>query len=179
MHRVILISLFLLVGCSSAHYSTRDAALSDSTAADDLSSQIDESPRRTTDVATEHPDVSGKIPLDPAIRTGRLDNGLFYMIRENSRPENRAELRLVLDVGSILEEDDQRGLAHFAEHMAFNGTKHFEKQALVEYLESIGMRFGPDINAYTSFDETVYRFSETGPVTCPSIRKKSTRSAAW
>ena len=88
--------------------------------------------------------------------TGSLDNGLSYMIRANDRPVNRAELRLVLNAGSILEDDDQLGLAHFVEHMAFNGTEQFEKQELVQYLESIGMRFGADINAYTSFDETVY-----------------------
>ena len=97
-----------------------------------------------------------RIPLDPSITTGTLDNGLSYMIRANDTPENRAELRLVLNAGSILEDDDQLGLAHFVEHMAFNGTASFEKQELVEYLESIGMRFGADINAYTSFDETVY-----------------------
>jgi len=97
-----------------------------------------------------------RIPLDPAITTGTLDNGLSYMIRANDTPDNRAELRLVLNAGSILEDDDQLGLAHFVEHMAFNGTASFEEQALVEYLESIGMRFGADINAYTSFDETVY-----------------------
>ena len=88
--------------------------------------------------------------------TGTLDNGLTFFIHQNDQPENRAELRLVVNAGSILEEDDQLGLAHFVEHMAFNGTRNFEKQALVDYLESIGMRFGPDINAYTSFDETVY-----------------------
>lgn len=96
------------------------------------------------------------IPLDPAIHAGQLDNGLHYYIRENHRPEQRAELRLVVNAGSILEEDDQRGLAHFLEHMAFNGTRSFEKQELVQWLESIGMQFGPDVNAYTSFDETVY-----------------------
>ncbi len=97
-----------------------------------------------------------QIPLDPAITTGTLDNGLAYMIRENGRPDNRAELRLIVNAGSMQEDDDQVGLAHFVEHMAFNGTASFEKQALVEYLESIGMQFGPDVNAYTSFDETVY-----------------------
>ena len=97
-----------------------------------------------------------RIALDPAITTGTLDNGLSYMIRANDRPVNRAELRLVLNAGSILEDDDQLGLAHFVEHMAFNGTDKFEEQELVQYLESIGMRFGADINAYTSFDETVY-----------------------
>lgn len=96
------------------------------------------------------------IPLDSAYTTGTLDNGLTYFIRENQRPENRAALWLAVNAGSILEEDDQQGLAHFLEHMAFNGTRDFEKQELVDYLESIGMRFGPDLNAYTSFDETVY-----------------------
>ncbi len=96
------------------------------------------------------------LPLDPAVRAGQLENGLRYFIRPNGRPEGRAELRLVVDAGSILEDEDQRGLAHFVEHMAFNGTEHFEKQELVAYLESVGMQFGPSINAYTSFDETVY-----------------------
>lgn len=100
--------------------------------------------------------ATDSIGLDPAIVRGTLDNGLRYLIRANDRPENRAELRLVLDAGSVLEADDQLGLAHFAEHMAFNGTAEFPEQALVDYLESVGMRFGPDINAYTSFDETVY-----------------------
>jgi zinc protease len=96
------------------------------------------------------------LPLDPRVTVGTLDNGLRYYIRTNRRPENRAELRLVVNAGSILEDDDQQGLAHLLEHMAFNGTANFEKQELVRYLESIGMSFGPDVNAYTSFDETVY-----------------------
>ena len=79
-----------------------------------------------------------------------------YYIRANKKPEKRAELRLVVKAGSILEDDDQQGLAHFVEHMAFNGTKHFPKQELVSFIESLGMRFGADLNAYTSFDETVY-----------------------
>ena len=97
------------------------------------------------------------LPLDPAVVTGTLPNGLRYYIRKNSRPAHRAELRLVVNAGSILEADDQRGLAHFVEHMAFNGTSHFKKQALVDYIESIGMRFGADLNASTSFDETIYQ----------------------
>jgi len=96
------------------------------------------------------------LPVDPAVRIGRLDNGFRYLIRENARPENRASLRLVVDAGSVLEDEDQRGLAHFVEHMAFNGTARFAKQELVDYLESIGMRFGPDLNASTDFDETLY-----------------------
>ncbi len=96
------------------------------------------------------------LPIDPRVRVGTLDNGLRYYIRVNGRPEQRAELRLVVNAGSVLEDDHERGVAHFVEHMAFNGTRNFERQALVEYLEGIGMRFGPDVNAYTSFDETVY-----------------------
>lgn len=96
------------------------------------------------------------LPVDPAITVGTFSNGLTYYIRENKKPENRAELRLVVNVGSIVEDDDEQGLAHFLEHMAFNGSKNFEKQELVNYMESIGMRFGSGLNAYTSFDETVY-----------------------
>lgn len=100
--------------------------------------------------------LNALVPLDPDVRRGVLPNGLIYYIRANHKPEKRAELRLAVNAGSILESDEQRGLAHFVEHMAFNGTKNFPKQELVNYLERIGMRFGPDINAYTSFDETVY-----------------------
>ena len=96
------------------------------------------------------------LPVDPDVTIGELDNGLKYYIRQNRRPENRVELRLVVNAGSVLEEDTQLGLAHLVEHMAFNGTEHFEKQELIDYLELIGMEFGPSINAYTSFDETVY-----------------------
>lgn len=97
-----------------------------------------------------------QLPVAPYITVGHFENGLRYYIRENGRPENRAELRLVVNVGSIVEDEDQLGLAHFVEHMAFNGTEHFAKMELVDYLESIGMSFGPSINASTSFDETVY-----------------------
>jgi len=96
------------------------------------------------------------LPMTDEVRIGELDNGLRYYVQENGRPEARAELRLVLDAGSVLETDAQQGLAHLLEHMAFNGTENFEKQELVDYLESIGMSFGPSVNAYTSFDETVY-----------------------
>lgn len=99
---------------------------------------------------------SDLIPLDSAVRTGTLPNGLKYYIRRNARPENRLELRLVINAGSVLEDDDQKGLAHFTEHMLFNGTRRFAKNDIVSYLESIGVRFGADLNAYTGFDETVY-----------------------
>ncbi len=101
-------------------------------------------------------DLADPFPADPNVKLGSFANGLRYYIRENPEPQKRAELRLVVNAGSVLEDDDQLGLAHFVEHMAFNGTKHFEKQELADYLERIGMRFGADVNAYTSFDETVY-----------------------
>jgi len=105
---------------------------------------------------TEAVPLDQKLGIDPAVTHGQLDNGLHYFIRKNLRPENRADLRLVVNAGSVLEDDDQLGLAHFVEHMAFNGTRHFAKQELVHFMESIGMRFGPELNAFTGFDETVY-----------------------
>ena len=97
-----------------------------------------------------------KIPFDSNVKTGKLKNGLTYYIRKNSKPEKKVDLRLVINAGSILETDEQRGLAHFMEHMCFNGTKRFPKNELVDYLQSIGGKFGQHVNAYTSFDETVY-----------------------
>ncbi|MBL7735701.1 MAG: insulinase family protein [Chitinophagaceae bacterium] len=101
-------------------------------------------------------DLSGKLPLDPKLKTGRLENGLTYYIRENKKPEQKVELRLVVNAGSINEDDDQQGLAHMAEHMAFNGTKRFKKNEIISFLQDIGVGFGNDLNAYTGFDETVY-----------------------
>ena len=100
-------------------------------------------------------DPASKLPFDAKVITGKLENGLTYYIRENKKPEKKVELRLVIKVGSIMEDDDQQGLAHMAEHMAFNGTKNFKKNDIVSYLQSIGVEFGNDLNAYTSFDETV------------------------
>ena len=100
--------------------------------------------------------LTAPLPMDPAVKIGTLPNGIRYYIRKNAKPEKRAELRLVVNAGSILEDDDQRGLAHFVEHMAFNGTTSFAKNDIVKYLEGIGVRFGADLNAYTGFDETVY-----------------------
>lgn len=97
------------------------------------------------------------IPLDPAVRTGKLPNGFTYYIRKNVEPKNRVQLYLANKIGSIMENDNQRGLAHFMEHMGFNGTKNFPKNDLVNYLQKAGVRFGADLNAYTSFDETVYQ----------------------
>ena len=101
--------------------------------------------------------ASGK-PLvqDSAIKQGALDNGMNYLIRENAEPKNRIQLRLVVKTGSCMEDDDQKGLAHFIEHLCFNGTEHFEKSAIVDYFESIGMQFGPEVNAETNFEQTVY-----------------------
>lgn len=97
------------------------------------------------------------IPVDKAVIIGHLPNGLTYYIRKNTEPKNRAELYLVNKVGSVLENDPQQGLAHFTEHMAFNGTRDFPKNQLVDYLQKSGVKFGADLNAYTSFDETVYQ----------------------
>ncbi|KAA5533688.1 insulinase family protein [Taibaiella lutea] len=97
-----------------------------------------------------------KLPVDPKTKIGKLPNGLTYYIRPNSKPEKKVELRLILNAGSILENDNQQGLAHFMEHMNFNGTKNFPKNKLVDFLQSIGVEFGADLNAYTSFDETVF-----------------------
>ncbi len=106
------------------------------------------------------------LPVDSAVRVGNLDNGLTYYIRHNEYPKQRAEFHIAQAVGAILEEDHQNGLAHFLEHMAFNGTEHFEGKGIIEYFESIGVNFGGNINAYTSLDETVYRLSEV-----PTVRE--------
>jgi zinc protease len=100
--------------------------------------------------------LSEQLPLDPRVKIGKLENGLTYYIRQNKKPEQRVELRLVVNAGSINEDDDQQGLAHMAEHMAFNGTTNFKKNEIVSFLQDIGVGFGNDLNAYTSFDETVY-----------------------
>ncbi|MFL5541482.1 MAG: M16 family metallopeptidase [Longimicrobiaceae bacterium] len=102
---------------------------------------------------------SDTLPRDTSVVIGKLPNGLTYYVRRNAEPPHRAELRLVVNAGSILEDADQRGLAHVVEHMAFNGTRRFAAHQIVDFLESVGMRFGPDVNAYTSFDETVYMLS--------------------
>ena len=109
-----------------------------------------------------------QLPNDPAVRKGTLDNGLTYYIRHNELPENQADFYIAQKVGSILEEDDQRGLAHFLEHMCFNGTTNYPGNLLREYLESIGVKFGANLNAYTSIDETVYNISNV-PVTRETV----------
>jgi zinc protease len=100
--------------------------------------------------------LDAPVPPGPRVKVGKLANGLTYYIAQNKKPEQKLELRLVVKAGSILEDDDQQGLAHFTEHMAFNGSTHFKKHELINYLQSIGVKFGADLNAYTTFDETVY-----------------------
>ncbi len=96
------------------------------------------------------------VPADPHIRIGKLPNGLTYYIIKNAKPAKKVELRLAVNAGSVLENNNQRGLAHFMEHMSFNGSKHFPKNELVDFLQKSGVKFGADLNAYTGFDETVY-----------------------
>src|SRR5438552_2616890 len=115
--------------------------------------------------------LTDSMPVDPQIAMGKFANGMSYYIRANKKPEKRAELRLVVKAGSILEADDQQGLAHVVEHMAFNGTSHFPKHDVVSFLESLGMRFGADVNAYTSFHETVYIL--TVPTDAPAVPDRS------
>ncbi len=107
-------------------------------------------------IAQKSTDLSTKLPVNPDVKIGILNNGLKYYIRYNHKPEKKVELRLAVNAGAILEEDNQQGLAHFMEHMNFNGLKHFPNNELVHYLQSIGVGFGNDLNAYTGFDETVY-----------------------
>ena len=109
------------------------------------------------------PALAGKegeqLPLDPTIRVGKLKNGITYYIRRNNNPENLVNFYIAQKVGSIQEEEHQRGLAHFLDHMCFNGTVHFPGKSMINYLESIGVKFGADLNAYTSIDETVYNIN--------------------
>ncbi len=108
------------------------------------------------------------VPVDPDIRIGKLENGLTYYIRHNEEPKERASFYIIQNVGAILEEDNQNGLAHFLEHMAFNGTKHFPGKGIINTLEKHGVAFGRNINAYTSTDQTVYNLSDV-PVTHPGL----------
>ena len=100
-----------------------------------------------------------ELPDDPEVRKGVLDNGMTYYIRHNDKPANQAEFWIFDNVGALQEEDSQQGLAHFLEHMAFNGTENFPGKNMINYLESIGVKFGANLNAYTSVDETVYNIN--------------------
>ena len=108
------------------------------------------------------------LPIDPAVRIGKLDNSLTYYIRHNEEPKGQANFYIAQKVGSILEEEDQRGLAHFLEHMCFNGSENFPGNSLIKYCESIGVKFGADLNAYTSIDETVYNIDNVPVGTFPT-----------
>ena len=119
----------------------------------------------------ENKSNGNQLVLDSAVKQGKLDNGMSYFIRENGEPKNRIQLRLVVKAGSCMEDEDQKGIAHFVEHMCFNGTENFEKSAIVEYFESIGMSFGPEVNAETSFEHTVYMLEL--PADNPEILKTS------
>jgi zinc protease len=127
--------------------------------------------QRAVTTGPQNVPLTGVIPVDPRITVGTLPNGLRYYLRSNKQPERRAELRLVVNAGSILEDDDQRGLAHFVEHMCFNGTRHFPKQDVVAFLQSTGMRFGAHINARTSFDQTSFQL--TIPTDDPAVIDRS------
>ena len=136
-HRHLLLPLALLL-CTSCGPKHEPATSGDSASTEDLSEPL---------------------PWDPSVRKGVLDNGLTWYVEPNNKPADRVELRLVVDAGSILEDPDQLGLAHFAEHMAFNGTEHFAGNDMIKYLESIGTQFGAHLNAHTGFDETVYKLT--------------------
>jgi len=116
-------------------------------------------PPTTPAKLVEHAPGDPITPLDPEITIGHLANGLTYYVMKHGKPEQRASLWLAVNAGSVLEDDDQRGLAHFVEHMAFNGTKRFPKSDIVDFIEKVGMEFGADVNAYTSFDQTVYQLT--------------------
>ncbi|MEM1054337.1 MAG: insulinase family protein [Bacteroidota bacterium] len=157
MNRLLPLSLALVLatgGCSSTQPSAPPPPAIPDAAAAANEAEPDAMRAAMEDAAAA--DLETPIGTDPGVRMGTLENGLTYYVLRNTEPENRAELRLAVNAGSLLEEDDQQGLAHMLEHMAFNGTENFPEQELVQYLESTGMRFGPDVNAYTSFDETVY-----------------------
>src|SRR5580765_8709992 len=126
------------------------------TAARLISAQAPADSRETSAASVASYALSQQMPVDPEVAVGTLPNDLRYYVRANGKPARRAELRLVVKAGSILEEDDQQGLAHFVEHMAFNGTAHFPKSAIISFIESLGMRFGADLNASTNFNETIY-----------------------
>src|SRR5262252_5112687 len=100
--------------------------------------------------------LTQQMPVDPDVLVGTLPNGLRYYVRGNAKPMRRAELRLVVKAGSVLEDDDQQGLAHFVEHMEFEGTRHFPQQGIVDFLTSLGLGLGPDANAETRYDDTQY-----------------------
>lgn len=147
----LALALTLTVSCTTSSGSDLPTTAS-------VEPPVSASPVTTTTVDMA---LAEALPRDPEVKVGVLDNGLTYYLKENDSPGGRAELRLVVDAGSVQEDPDQSGTAHFLEHMMFNGTERFPKNELIAILEGFGPRFGPDINAYTSFDETVYELSLT------------------
>ncbi len=145
MRRVLGLALSFVVACSGSPASRSSTTVPPVAA-----------PSRGGSVAADTAPALPDTPLAPQIRKTLLKNGLTVYVMKHAKPEGRAALWLAVNAGSVQEDGDQRGLAHFVEHMAFNGTKRFAKQAIIDYIERIGMRFGPDVNAYTSFDQTVY-----------------------
>jgi zinc protease len=145
MQRVLLLLLALLITAPGCGSSPPAPAAPDRAA-----------PAASTTVTSPLGDDDKPLPIDSRVKKGKLENGLTYYILPHTKPEKRAQIWLAVNAGSVLEDDDQRGLAHFVEHMSFNGTRRFPKQALVDFVEKSGVRFGADLNAYTSFDETVY-----------------------
>jgi zinc protease len=156
MRRLLFALSFAIVSCGSPP---------DSKLPDPATSATNTPPKLKLDALDE------PLPLDARITKGKLDNGLVYYILPHKKPEKRAQVWLAVNAGSVLEDDDQRGLAHFVEHMGFNGTKRFPKHELVDFLEKSGIRFGADLNAYTSFDETVYTLQV--PTDKPELLTKS------
>ncbi|GAK90566.1 probable zinc protease PqqL [Nonlabens ulvanivorans] len=147
------IAALLVVACGGPKSTTANKTTTTTTTSTATSTTTNAASAALTAVGI---DLNAKIPLDPTVKTGVLSNGLIYYIQNNGKPEDKVELRLAINAGSILEDDDQQGLAHMMEHMNFNGTTNFQKNELVDYLQGIGVKFGADLNAYTSFDETVY-----------------------
>lgn len=158
---ICLLSLLLLAACAPAGQLPPLLSLPSADATAPVEPAVNQD---TAASSAAEPGLSGSaalalddpLPLDPAVRLGRLDNGLTYYVQRNDKPAQRAELRLVVNAGSVLEGEGERGLAHFLEHMLFNGTRRFPAQTLVDAMERMGMEFGPDANAYTTADETVY-----------------------
>ena len=143
----LLITSFIAAGCGSSPKPTRI----------DMPAEVVTA--RPAEPAPPTGPVDPVSPLDPAIKKGTLPNGLTYYVIKHKKPEQRAAMWLAVNAGAVLEDEDQRGLAHFCEHMAFNGTKRFPKQQIVDFIEKAGMRFGADVNAYTAFDQTVYQLT--------------------
>ena len=121
-----------------------------------VSAQAPAPGRETSAASVASYALADQMPVDPEVLVGGLPNGLRFYVRPNAKPARQAELRLVVKAGSVLEDDDQRGLAHFVEHMEFEGTRRFPQQSIVDFLSSLGLSIGPDANAATSYDDTQY-----------------------